>query len=58
MVVPDTHNNSAALFSLGDLDAAALTHGHSDSMRENSTIGIVIVLVSLLADSLHSNTQV
>jgi hypothetical protein len=39
---------SACLFSLGDVAVAP----------EYSGVGIVIVLVSLIADALHSNTQV
>lgn len=38
---------SACLFSLGDI---AVT-------PEYSTVGIIIVLISLIADALHSNTQ-
>jgi drug/metabolite transporter (DMT)-like permease len=38
---------SACLFSLGDIAVAP----------EYSTAGIVIVLISLVADALHSNTQ-
>jgi len=46
--------SSAALFSLGDLEAA---EGDQVDMKDNSMVGIVIVVLSLFADSLHSNTQ-
>lgn len=41
---------SAILFSLGDVDVAP-------SMDSN-VLGLVIVCVSLVADAMHSNTQV
>lgn len=56
---------SAAFFSLGDLEASEApidTLDTDDTVAsndgtDNNMIGIVIVLLSLLADSLHSNTQ-
>jgi len=54
---------SAALFSLGDLDAASAIFSSDEpaepvsGAHQNSMMGIIIVVISLFADSLHSNTQ-
>lgn len=45
---------SASLFSLGDVDATALMGNSAQSVM---SVGIIIVLASLVADAVHSTTQ-